>query len=156
MDIQLSQQDDFGIDINVVDGQLVVDDGLETAVLISLLTDALARDDDALPIDSDSVLARQGWWGTELLDLDSGILGSRLWLNSREKIRNQSIERIRENAVNSLEWLLSDGIAQTVDVSVERQPDQNTEDIAIDVRVTRPEGNEVNFRFSNLWDGVFN
>ena len=49
MDIQLSQQEDFGIDINVMGGQVVVDDGLETAVLISLLTHALARDDDDLP-----------------------------------------------------------------------------------------------------------
>jgi len=156
MDIQLSQQADFSIDINLSAGQLVVDDGLQTSVLISILTNALASDDDELPFESTEVTARQGWWGTDLLNLDTGTLGSKLWLNSREKITNQSIERIRENVTASLQWLLDDGIAELVDVLVERADTSEAQDISIEVKIKQPGGNEINFRFSEIWKGTFN
>ena len=46
-------------DIGLARGDLATDDGLRTAVLISLFTDAPARDDDPLPAPG----YRGGWWG---------------------------------------------------------------------------------------------
>lgn len=66
------------------------DDGLMTAVIISLFTDARAHDDDPLPDERVGVSSdRRGWWGDCLPDaqgeqtLES--IGSRLWLLWREK-----------------------------------------------------------------------
>lgn len=156
MDIRLSQQDDFSIDINVASGELVADDGLETSVLISLFTEGLARIDDELPGDEGEVISRRGWWGTDLLELATGTLGSLLWLSRRDKIELSSIERLRERAAASLAWLTAEGIAKSVDVVAERQPDTDTESIALDIKITRPDGTDVNFRFANIWEGTFN
>jgi len=156
MDIGLIQTPEFEIDIQVKDGALVLDDGLETAVLISLLTDARARDEDVLPEELGSVFERRGWWGQSLLELESGFFGSRLWLNQRDKILIQTIENIQENALDSLRWLEEEGVASEIEVTVERAPRENPEDIGIAIRIQRPSGDEVNFRFSGLWDGTIN
>ena len=59
-------------------GDLKPDNGLYTAVLISLFTDARARDDDALPdvISEEDFPNRRGWWGdsTSEKDNDSVVL----------------------------------------------------------------------------------
>ena len=50
----------WSADLSILGGDLATDDGLRTAVIISLFTDARARADDPLPeADAD----RRGWWG---------------------------------------------------------------------------------------------
>lgn len=50
----------FAADLAIEGGRLVTDDGLRTAILISLFTDARANDDDPLP---EPGADRRGWWG---------------------------------------------------------------------------------------------
>lgn len=93
--------------MRVVDGDLLGDEGLTTAVTVSLFTDRVARPDDPLPAAMPGREAdRRGWWG-DLLELDGRVnpIGSRLWLLNREKELQEVVNRAREYAEESLAWL---------------------------------------------------
>jgi phage gp46-like protein len=90
---------------------LAHDHDLETAVIISLFTDALADVDD-VPPNAD----RRGWWGDTGKDPPDPI-GSKLWLLAREKATNDTRLRAEDYARDALAWMLEDGAADRVDVA---------------------------------------
>lgn len=105
-----------GFDLSVDGADLESDDGLETAVVLSLFTDRRAREDDVLP---DPNSDRRGWWADAYPDIEQDQIGSRLWLLYREKQLPVVLQRAREYARESLQWLIDDGVARAVDVSAE-------------------------------------
>ncbi len=116
MDIAITQDSNGQFDIALGDYDLTSDQGLRTAVLISLFTDRRADDDDQLPDGSND---RRGYWGDSYPDIDGDELGSRLWLLSREKQTTDVLIRAREYCQEALQWLIEDGIASTVEVDNE-------------------------------------
>ena len=93
------------------DRDLQGDDGLLTAVIISLFTDRRANADDPLPDERIGVPSDlRGWWGDHILDADAqDPIGSRLWLLSREKDMDVVVARAQQYADESLRWLIRDG-----------------------------------------------
>lgn len=102
--------DQVKADIALSGGDLLADNGLATAVIISLCSDARAEFSDELPA---GVTERRGWWGG---DKD---FGSKLWLLTREKTTARTAARAREYVQKALQWLIDDGIAQSVEVTAE-------------------------------------
>lgn len=102
------------------------DEGLLTAVIVSLFTDARAYPDDPLPDERVGVPSDlRGFWGDFLHDPASGhqaprSIGSRLWLLWREKDLDAVVARARQYASEALEWLLEDGWATRLDVDALR------------------------------------
>jgi phage gp46-like protein len=86
---------------------LVNDDGLETAVVLSLFTDGLAHDDDVLPSNDNN--DRRGWW--------AGPMGSRLWLLSREKETEDVRLRAEFYTREALQWMIDDDVSDQIDVA---------------------------------------
>lgn len=134
-------------DIAIDRGAVVLDDGLRTAILISLFTDARAPADAPLPEESAD---RRGWWGDDfpVTPARSGETGSLLWLLARSKITQATINRAREYATAALQWLLADGIASRVTVEVEAQERQR---LAIRVELERPSGPAREF-YDYVWE----
>lgn len=97
-------------DLAISGGDLAGDDGLETAVLLSLYTDRRALAEDVLPDDGTD---RRGWWCDAYSDR---LIGSRLWLLSREKDLESVLRRAEEYASEALAWLIDDAIAEAVEV----------------------------------------
>lgn len=97
-----------------------LDDTLNTAVILSLFTDARADASDTLPL---NVTDRRGWCGEEVFAKDTGgkvdRWGSLLWLYYATKVSDDVLERARFAAWESLQWLVRDGIADRVDVSAQ-------------------------------------
>lgn len=93
-------------------GALAQDDGLATAVLLSLFLDRRAGPDDPLPDGTD----RRGWLG-DALAADGDRIGSRLWLLMREKQVEETRRRAEEYAEEALAWLVEDGLAEAVEVT---------------------------------------
>jgi len=98
---------------HVVD--LVWDGGLEdgpdipTAVAISLFTDGRApADTPRLP-----PYELRGYWG-------DSTLGSRIWLAFREPLTPDALTMMRSSAEKALAWMVADGVASQVVVTVER------------------------------------
>lgn len=93
---------------SLAQGELLSGHDLQTAIIISLFTDRLARDDDVM---DDNV--RRGWWG------DSGqdyVIGSRLWLIAREKLTVNVAQRAEDYAREALQWLIDDGVVASLDI----------------------------------------
>ena len=95
----------------IKDQDLAGDDGLETAIILSLFTDRRALEDDPLPDGSDD---RRGWWADAYVGQDH--IGSRLWLLEREKDTREVVNRARDYAEEALQWLVEDGIALGIEV----------------------------------------
>lgn len=141
--------DSFSADIAIDAGALVTDDGLRTAILISLFTDARALPDDDVPqAGSDP----RGWWGDSFAARPDDAIGSRLWLLDREKITSRTIERARDYVREALAWLIRDGVASAIDVQVEAQASDR---LAIGVVLNRPTG-PARQRFDYVWEASTN
>ena len=138
--------DAFAADLAIVGGDLATDDGLRTAVIISLFTDARARDDDALPeVGGD----KRGWWGD--FDLDGGDqTGSRLWLLHRAKLLPSTALKARDMCREALDWLLRDGVAASVEVETQIVAPNA---LVISVAIARPSG-PGRQRFDFVWNAM--
>lgn len=134
-----------GADYAVDSMLLATDDGLTTAVILSLFTDARARPDDRLP-HSDSDL--RGWWGDAWPMVPGESMGSRLWLTWPGKQTADNLARAREAADESLRWLVDDGIARAVMVQATNPRDGV---LALAVSIEKPDGEALSLRFESLW-----
>jgi phage gp46-like protein len=115
MDIAMIPSTNGDADIAIVNDDILIDDGLETAVYISLFTDM--RD----PASSDS--NKHGYWG-DTLGLNpfaDSPLGSLLWEYSRVVIDTDIVNAVKTACKNSLQWMITDGIAESVSVTSEKQ-----------------------------------
>lgn len=132
-------------DIGVAAGDLVLDDGLETSVIVSLFSDRRAEDSDALPDDHSD---RRGWWGDAIGRVPGDRIGSRLWLLGREKQLPAVLPRAEEYAREALQWLIDDGIAAAVAVvaSIPR-----TGVLGLAITIDRPQNTPVDFQFDFSW-----
>ncbi len=135
---------DRGTDYALAALGLAEDDGLETAVILSLFTDRRAEDDDALP----SVDDRRGWWADAFPSVPGDLVGSRLWLLHREKQTPQTLTRAREYAEEALAWLVDDGLAARVDVSAEVV---RAGVLGLTIEIQRANSPGVRYRFETFW-----
>jgi phage gp46-like protein len=97
-------------DLSIEDGDLATEEGLQTAVILSLFTDRRAEPEDRLP---DGTNDRRGYWVDVYNDRP---LGSRLWLLFREKEQEEVLRRAKVYAEEALAWLVEDEIAESVEV----------------------------------------
>lgn len=100
-------------DLSVAGVDLEADEGVRTAVLLSLFTDARVDFGDLPAGETD----RRGWWGDTLAAVDGDRIGSRLWLLARESQRPGVVRRAEEYAREALEWLVEDGVAERLEVA---------------------------------------
>lgn len=125
---------------------LARDDGLETAVIISLFTDRRASAEQIpaeLPQDD-----LRGYWGDISNASAADQTGSLLWLLAREKQLPQVLSRAQQYCREALAWMTEDLVATRVEVA--------TEFIAqgwmlILVDIYRPTGSPVRYRFNYEW-----
>ncbi|MCB2199644.1 phage GP46 family protein [bacterium] len=113
MDLKLVETAE-GYDLQATTGDLAVEEGLQTAILISLLTDAPAGDSDTLPDNSGN---RGGWWHDALA---AEPLGSKLWLLNRAKVSTETADSIQSYIEDALAWMQDEGIVSSIEVTVTR------------------------------------
>lgn len=131
---------DFGADIIISGGDLFPDNGLATAVLVSLFTDARAPQISELPQGETSL---RGWWG----DLAQRTTGSLLWLIQREKTLPEVALRAQEYCENALAWMIEQAVAESVTVqAVLVRPFG----LQLNISITRGDSKS----YSYLWDAV--
>lgn len=125
---------------------LAIDEGLETAVLLSLFTDRRAENGDPLP---EGETDRRGYWGDAVANVAGDRIGSRLWLLAREKQTPTVRARIEEYAREALRWLVEDRVAERV-VASASFPEAGRWDLVIEIY--RPgAADPVRFRFADVW-----
>lgn len=134
-----------GFDIGISGNDLQGDEGLQTAVVISLFTDARADEsvDQSTVGDDDP----RGWWG-DLGDPDGVNYGSLLWTLRREKITNRTLALAEEYCRDALQWMIDDEIAERIGIQVERA---GIYQINIGIDIFKP-GQRDPLRYNYLWD----
>lgn len=130
-------------DIEVAKNDITKDDGLETAVIISLFTDRRVGIEELPPLETD----RAGWWGDMFPEIENDEIGSKLWLLMREKQTNQTLSRVVEYCKEALQWMIEDGIAESVEVSAE-YPER--EKLSLAISIQKPKG-KVSFKYILNW-----
>lgn len=145
-DIALVWDNDAGAaDIAIVANDLQADDGLETAVFLSLFTDRRAEDGDTLPDSEDN---RRGWWADGVPVVPGDRWGSRLWLLSRAKAEPETAVRAREYAEEALAWLVEDRVTDRIEVTAELVGGGT---LGLAVAVYRPEREVTRYRYDYVW-----
>ena len=141
------QYDDLKFDISYVLGDFETDEGLETAVLISLFSDQRVLEEE-LPRGETE---RRGYWGDTISDFFNDRTGSKLWLLDRGKSDERTRNKVQEYAQSALQWLLDDGVASALSVSAQLV---NRERVDLDIEIDRPQSRSKFFyRFQLVWDG---
>jgi len=125
-DVKLIQTDDGG-DIEFVAGQPVMDQGLETAVYISLFSG--------------------GWWGNAISEQNEK-LNSELEELYNRNLSNQTRLDTEEYVRKALEWMIRLGIAKRIDVSASL-PIPGW--LGLEITIIEPNGSEQNLRYSINW-----
>ena len=144
-------------DLFYEDRDLVTDQGLAGAVLISLFTDRRARPDDFLPDPYGAPKDRRGWWGDKTSEFVSSgdQIGSRLWLLERSKTEDEVLVQAVSLAKESLQWMVTDGVVARVDVSAERQTGPGSDGrLALLVSLYKTDGRKDSYSFSLQWDAT--
>lgn len=120
-------------------------DGLETAIRLSLFTDARAREGDDLPEGTGAFGEDlRGYWADPFLS--SGAMGSRLWTLKRSALTSETRQRARDFVLEALAWLKSLGIASEIRVETE-VADAGVLKIGIEIQ----RESETPARFAYLW-----
>jgi phage gp46-like protein len=113
---------------------------LETAVLISLFTDARADPDDLMP-DSQRADPR-GWWADDI--------GSKLWQIFWRQVNQDTVNWARGECTRALQWLLDDGVAASVDVAARIAGKGR---IGVSITITEPNGKASIYRYAWQQEG---
>ena len=129
-------------DICVVGADLQADDTLETAIILSLFTDARVREDELPP----GHTWRRGWWGDDVDD-EPDTTGSKLWTLRRSKATQELLVRARAFCREALQWLIRDSVAVAVNVDT-RYTRPGT--MQIDVSIVEPDRTRREFQFTDV------
>lgn len=130
-------------DIDLLNGDIKSDDGLETAVIISIFTDRRVTDDDLPDLEE----SKMGWWGDMFSDIANDQIGSRLWLLKREKTTTETLRRSEDYIREALNWMLEDGVATNIEVNSAYNEFKH---LIATIDILRPNDDET--RFQVLWD----
>lgn len=131
------------VDLQRVNGRLAQETALNTAVIVSLLTDRRALPDDRLPDDPQPVTLlppdRRGWCGDALAETAGERIGSRLWLLRREKQTEETRRRAIDYCKEALQWMIDDGHAVSVPVVAE-WADTYSGRLNVHIEIVLPDG----------------
>lgn len=132
-------------DIQIQAPGLLIDQDLLTAIIISLFANRQAAPDDNI----DGV-DRQGWWGDSYATINGDKIGSRLWELARSKQTQDTLNRAQQYCVEALQWLIDDGVAQSVQVQT---ANNGNNILAIAVTINKPSGT-AKFNFQYVWEQI--
>lgn len=130
-------------DLVIEDGDFKNDPGFETALWVSLFTDARAPESKVLLPEN-----RRGWLGNTVSEVEERELGGLLWLAEQRRLNQDTVNEIEDYARKSLDWFLEDGIAVKIEVNGEIYAMLG---IALNIRITALNG-VTSDHFIPLWE----
>lgn len=131
-------------DIDIENDDLLSDDGLETAVAISIFTDRRVKEEELPDLETN----KRGWWGDMIPEIPQDRIGSRLWTIQREKTTTEILRRSEELIKEALDWMLEDGVATDVNVSSSFSSSDKMDTI---IEILKPDDVE-STRYQVIWE----
>lgn len=124
---------------------LETDEGLESAVTISLFSDARAAEDDDVPAEGD----KRGWWGSSYLTPEGRELGSKVWQLLRAKASKANVNRATLIIQDALQWMIDTKVASVITATLE--PIAGRADI-LSLRITIQRPGKLAPRWDHFWE----
>jgi hypothetical protein len=132
-------------DIDFKNGDFLLTQGLETAILMSIYCQ---QRDDSIEVSS----SRGGWAGNELQSVAGFQQGSKLW-TLYQSAATEDVANLAQNFIeDALQWLIDDGIAE--EISVVTSVIDNSK-LQAEVTITRNSNIET-FKFEDLFKNTIN
>ena len=142
-DIKLIEQSNLAYDVEFENGDFKIDDGLETALIVSLLSDRRADESQIFQPE-----LRRGWIGDLVATLPGYKFGSHIWLSEQSRLTQETLTTIQDASEKSLDWMLSIGLILNVEAKASIVVKDST--VLLIVSVTSPDGS-VSKKAFNLW-----
>lgn len=114
VDLKLEvQSDGQTYDLVIGDnGDFEVTEGLDTALIVSLLSDARASESEVA-----NPAQRGGWLGNLVFPRENSQLGSLLWLVQQRRRTTGNLNLAIDQVKKALQWFIDDGLAKEIDVT---------------------------------------
>lgn len=127
------------------DQDFAIDDGLETAIIVSLFSDKRVS---LAEVRAGVVDTRGGWWGSFV----EGQIetGSEIWLFERRKLTTQVAADIEDEAVAALQWMLGEGSVDKIEVTTVRPAINRLNMVIAIIKGNQPPRR---FEFILFWEG---
>lgn len=140
-DVFLKQYDNGFFDIVVEDGNIVGTNGLDSAVYVSVGTDARAE-----PSQVQSPGRRRGWMGELLESNRDQFAASLLWTLEQARLTQNTINIAESFIVESMQLLTDQGAARNIYASAEKT---DVRSLRVNTTIESPEGETNEYRI--LW-----
>lgn len=140
--------DESGIlwDIDIAaNGDLKLEDGYETNIIMSLFCDRRASQFEVL-----EPMMRRGWWGNTLND-DNFELGSKLWLLDQARLTTGTVRLAEQYAYDSLRWFKEDKLLSDISVSAKASFEADSPRIELVAEFLRKD-NQVEYKYYTIWE----
>lgn len=125
--------DKYDIDFDSSTGDFVVDEGLDTAILMSLLLNKRADESEVI-----IPTRRDGYWAIDI----TGMEFSKLWLvNGR--LTQDKLNQAIEYCNSALNWLIEDNLASNIETTAQFTKDNDINKSGIQIFVTITKLNNV-------------
>lgn len=134
-------------DIAIENGDFKNEGGFDTAIWVSLFTDARASESQVLLPEN-----RRGWLGNLVSDVEERQLGGFQWLSEQRRLTQDSLNESVDRARKSLNWFVEDNIAQRIEVTGEIVPRSG---IALSIIITAKDGS-TSSHYVPLWEATGN
>lgn len=129
-------------DISFENGDIVAEDGFDTAIYVSLFTDARAPENlVAIPE------KRRGWIGNTASPVEGRDLGGLLWLVDQRRLTQKTLNATVDYARKALNWFVDDGLLSRIDVTGVIIP---KEGVRLGVTMTALNG-KTETRYFDIW-----
>lgn len=143
-DLLLQKNADGLYDLAIADMDFSSVDGLQSAILVSLFTDARAPDSAVADARS-----RRGWVGDVLTAQIGRSLGSVLWTYDQSRLTQDIRNQIAVAAQRALTWMVDDGLARSVSARVSNS---STRGVTLQIDITPISGDVQSY--SVLWSNT--
>ena len=145
IDVRLTQGQNGRFDLSIDGGDFESVDGFDTALQVSLLSDARADSSEVLTPEQ-----RRGWIGDLVSTVTDRLFGGKLWLLDQRKLTQTTLNDATDFARKALSWFTQDGIAKNIDVSGVIVPRSG---IALNIKITSFDGSTEN-HYVPLWEAT--
>jgi phage gp46-like protein len=115
VDVKIIEDDEGVFDIDLDEnGDLLIDEGFGTTLRLSIYGKRRATEAE-VPVPE----YRGGWIGNLLSEIPGFEAGSKLWLLKQARLTPETASTAKSYIEEALEWLVEDGLAKSIEVSVD-------------------------------------
>lgn len=142
-DLKLTLDSSGQFDLTIENGNLAKVSGFDTAITVSLFTDARANEAQVYLPEN-----RRGWVGNTVNDVQGRQLGGLLWLIEQRRLIQDTLNKNTDFSKKSLDWFIEDGMVDGITVTGEIIPQKGIQ-LKIVFQIDK---GETETHFVRLWE----